>query len=58
MKCCKKCLMPDTRPGITFENDICSPCINFENRNPQIGKVGWMNSNNYVINIKFKWQGL
>jgi len=30
MKCCKKCLMPDTRPGITFENGICSPCINFE----------------------------
>ena len=30
MKCCKKCLMPDTRPGIVFENGICSPCINYE----------------------------
>jgi N-acetyl sugar amidotransferase len=30
MKYCKKCLMPDTRPGITFENGVCSPCINYE----------------------------
>jgi hypothetical protein len=22
--------MPDTRPGITFENNVCSPCINYE----------------------------
>jgi len=30
MKYCKKCLMPDTRPGIVFENGVCSPCINYE----------------------------
>ena len=30
MKYCQKCLMPDTRPGIIFENDVCSGCINFE----------------------------
>lgn len=31
MKYCKKCLMPDTRPGIRFnENGICMPCINYE----------------------------
>lgn len=31
MKYCKKCLMPDTRPGITFHDDgVCSPCRNYE----------------------------
>jgi len=31
MKYCKKCLMPNTRPGIKFnENGICFPCINYE----------------------------
>ncbi len=33
MKYCKKCVMPDTRPGIKFdENGVCYPCINFEKR--------------------------
>lgn len=31
MKYCKKCLIPDTRPGITFHEDgVCAPCKNFE----------------------------
>lgn len=30
MDYCKKCLMPDTRPGITFQDGVCSPCINYE----------------------------
>ena len=30
MKYCKKCLMPNTRPGIVFENGVCYPCINYE----------------------------
>ncbi|HYL66119.1 MAG TPA: N-acetyl sugar amidotransferase [Nitrosopumilaceae archaeon] len=31
MKYCKKCLMPNTRPGLKFdENGICIACINFE----------------------------
>lgn len=33
MKYCKKCVMPDTRPGITFnEEGVCSACQNFERR--------------------------
>ena len=28
MKYCKKCVMPDTRPGITFSGGVCSACIN------------------------------
>ena len=27
---CKKCLMPNTRPGIVFQDNVCLPCINFK----------------------------
>ncbi len=31
MKYCEKCLMPDTRPGLTInENGVCAACINYE----------------------------
>lgn len=31
MKYCKRCLMPDTRPGIKFmEDGICAPCHHYE----------------------------
>lgn len=30
---CKKCLLPSTKPGLTFdENGVCSACTNYENR--------------------------
>lgn len=33
MKYCKKCVMPDTRPGITFNKEgICSACQSYEHR--------------------------
>lgn len=33
MKYCTKCVMPDTRPGITFnEEGVCSACQSYENR--------------------------
>ena len=33
MRYCKKCVMPDTRPGITFnEEGICSACQSYEHR--------------------------
>ncbi len=33
MKYCKKCVMPDTRPGIVFNDDgVCMACINHENK--------------------------
>jgi len=33
MKYCTKCVMPDTRPGISFNSDgVCSACQAFENR--------------------------
>jgi len=36
MKYCKKCILPDTRPGLVIEDDgICNACHNFMSR-PQI----------------------
>lgn len=33
MKYCRKCLMPDTKPDLRFnENGVCNACTNFENR--------------------------
>ena len=33
MKYCTKCVMPDTRPGISFNDEgVCSACQSFENR--------------------------
>lgn len=33
MKYCKRCVMPDTRPGIQFDEEgICYPCRNYERR--------------------------
>ncbi len=33
MKYCTKCVMPDTRPGIHFNEDgICQACLNYEKR--------------------------
>ena len=33
MKYCKKCLFPDTKPQLTFnENGICDACINAEHK--------------------------
>ena len=37
MRYCKKCTMPDTRPGITFDAEgVCSACRHYEAR---IGEV-------------------
>lgn len=42
MKYCRKCVMPDTRPGIKFnENGICYPCINHEKRTQIDWKRRW-----------------
>ena len=33
MRYCKKCTMPDTRPGITFDAEgVCSACRHYESR--------------------------
>lgn len=38
MKYCKRCVMPDTRPGITFnEKGVCCACTHYDNRK----KINW-----------------
>ena len=38
MRYCKKCLMPDTRPGLEFDdNGVCFACVHYEKRKIQIG---------------------
>ena len=38
MKYCKKCVMPDTRPGITFnEEGVCSACQTYTHN----AKIDW-----------------
>lgn len=33
MKFCKKCVMPDTRPGISFDEEgVCLPCRHAEQK--------------------------
>lgn len=42
MKYCKKCVMPSTRPGITFnEEGICSACQSYEKRKDIDWDVRW-----------------
>jgi len=30
LKYCERCLMPDTRPGLKFQDGICVACLNYE----------------------------
>ena len=52
---CKLCLMPSTRPNLSFNNDgICSQCLNFkkkENINWNLRKI---NFDKLVKKIKAK----
>ena len=41
MKYCQNCLMPDTRPGIKFKNNICSACVNYEKQKETDWKIRW-----------------
>ena len=39
MRYCKKCVMPDTRPGIVFdEQGVCSACRSYEHRKDVSGQ--------------------
>ena len=42
MKYCKKCTMPDTRPGITFDAEgVCSACRHYEHRKDVDWNARW-----------------
>ncbi|MBE8722052.1 N-acetyl sugar amidotransferase [Sphingobacterium pedocola] len=54
MNYCTKCVMPDTRPGISFnEHGICSACQAYENRN----KVNYDDRFEELKNLCDKYRG-
>ena len=52
---CTKCVMPDTRPGITFdENGVCSACSNYEKRKT----IDWTKRLEELKNLCDKYRGM
>ena len=47
MNYCVKCLYPNTKPDLIFENNICNACINFQNRNT----INWEQRKELFTNI-------
>ena len=52
MEYCKKCLMPNTRPGITFENGICAACINYDKQK----SINWTTRKSEFENLCKKYR--
>ena len=52
MNYCEKCLYPNTKPDLIFENNICNACINFQNRNT----INWEQRKELFINIFKKYK--
>ena len=48
MKRCTRCVMPDTRPGLTLNEDgVCQACVRHENRK----NVDWAGRKKELINL-------
>lgn len=55
MQYCKRCVMPNTRPGITFnEKGICSACQSFERRK----KIDWNKRYEELEELCNKYRGM
>lgn len=55
MKYCKKCVMPDTRPGIKFNQDgVCSACESYEKRK----EINWDQRYKELEEICNKYRGM
>ena len=55
MQYCKKCVMPDTRPGITFNNEgVCSACQSYERRK----EIDWEARYKELETICDKYRGM
>lgn len=55
MKYCKKCVMPDTRPGISFnEEGVCSACQSFERRK----EIDWDSRYKELVKLCDKYRGM
>lgn len=49
---CSKCLYPNTKPDLIFQNGICNACINFKNRKD----IDWDKRKDELINIFEKYK--
>lgn len=55
MKFCKKCVMPDTRPGISFNDEgICSACQSYEKRK----NINWEERYKELEKLCNKYRGI
>lgn len=55
MKYCTRCVMPDTRPGISFDsNGVCSACSAFERRK----KIDWNSRYRELEALCAKYRGM
>lgn len=55
MKYCKKCVMPDTRPGIKFNDEgVCSACQSFEKRK----EIDWQSRYEEFKSLCDKYRGM
>src|SRR4030042_3946003 len=53
MRYCKNCVMPDTRPGIKFDNNgVCYPCLVAEKRK----HIDWKKRQKYLTEIVKKYR--
>jgi N-acetyl sugar amidotransferase len=53
MKYCKRCILPDTKPGLSFDNEgICNACRNFEKR----AEIDWNHREIELISILNKYR--
>ena len=44
---CTKCMLPDTKPNLHFEDGICNACINYENRK----NINWKERKKELVSI-------
>ena len=47
LKYCTNCMMPETKPDLSFHNGICNACINFNDRK----KIDWKKRKKELISI-------
>lgn len=54
MKCCTKCLLPDSKPDLTFNSEgVCSACTNYDDRK----NIDWVSRKSKLINILNTYRG-
>ena len=55
MRYCKKCVMPDTRPGITFDEEgVCCACRAYEKKQSTDWDQRFEELKNFAINIEIR----